>query len=330
MRSIHLRTVSRLITKVAPVAFALCQFSNRTVAQSLPNFDHIIVVVEENHTYGQVIGNFGAAPYINSLAAGGASFTNAFGIEHPSQPNYLDLFSGSNQGVNGNVTSPNAPFSTTNLAASLISSGRTFTGYSESLPFAGFTGDSFTTNGAQNQYVRKHNPWVNWQDDSLPINRLASSINQPFTAFPSDFNLLPTVAFVAPNQQNDMHDGSINAADAWLNSNIGAYASWASLHNSLLMLVWDEDNNTDNNHVPLVMFGANIHPGLYGEHVNHFDILRTVEDIYGLPYAGASSGATTIRDVFVPEPGSISLGLIGGSVGLLLLFHRRNLRRKRV
>ena len=61
---------------------------------------HVVVVIEENHSYDQIIGN-ADAPFINKLAAEGALFTDAHAIRHPSQPNYLALFSGSTQGTTG-------------------------------------------------------------------------------------------------------------------------------------------------------------------------------------------------------------------------------------
>src|SRR5258708_36025068 len=72
--------------------------SNYAFGQSIPRPDHVVIVIEENHSYAEIIGSANA-PYINSLAAMGALFTNSFGVTHPSEPNYLALFSGSTQGV---------------------------------------------------------------------------------------------------------------------------------------------------------------------------------------------------------------------------------------
>ena len=66
----------------------------KNVVAAPPTPDHVVIVIEENHAYTQIIGS-SSAPYINSLAAGGALMTQSFGITHPSQPNYLDLYSGS-------------------------------------------------------------------------------------------------------------------------------------------------------------------------------------------------------------------------------------------
>ncbi|WP_424765535.1 alkaline phosphatase family protein [Paenibacillus sp. sgz302251] len=244
--------------------------------------DHIVIVVEENHSYNQIIGSSNA-PYMNALLRQGALFTNAYAITHPSQPNYLALFSGSMQGVKDD--SCNKPFKTDNLGVELLKSNLTFTGYSEDMPKAGFTG---CWSGG---YGRKHNPWV--QFTNIP-----AKLNQPFSAFPKDFTKLPTVSFVIPNHQNDMHDGTVKEADDWLKKNIDSYAAWAKTHHSLLILTWDEDDNSKKNHIPVIMAGSMIKPGKYTQKINHYNLLRTIEDLYGLPRLGASRSAAPISQVW--------------------------------
>ena len=172
--------------------------------------------------------------YLTSLMHDNANFTNSHGVDHPSQPNYLALFSGSTQGTgsegkrNPDGSNPivdghaevgtdapltNAPLDTPNLGAAMIHAGLSFAGYSEDLPSPGFTGISHTgPPGSGIDYQRKHNPWVNWQatnDNAIGRNQVPSSANLPFTAFPSDdpgFARLPTIAIVVPNQINDAHE----------------------------------------------------------------------------------------------------------------------------
>ena len=262
-----------------------------TAANGVPTPDHVVVVVFENTAETSIIGN-SSAPYFNQLAAGGANFTDSHAITHPSEPNYLDLFSGSNQGV----TDDSCPhtFSTANQGAQLIAAGRTFVGYSENLPSAGSTVCTApsptppTTSG----YARKHNPWVNFTN-------VPASSNQPFTAFPSDYTQLPTVSWVVPNLCNDMHDCSIATGDTWLHNNLGAYATWASTHNSLLIVTFDEDDSrTTANQITTIFYGQQVRAGNYAERIDHFSVLRTMEDMYGLPYAGAAATATSITDVW--------------------------------
>src|SRR5438105_1297197 len=104
---------------VGKVPAAAVYFACATaVAGALPTPDHVVIVVEENRAGNEILGS-SAAPFINSLASGGASFSNFYALSHPSQPNYLNLFSGSDQGTNSNAN-PSKLFTTPNLASSLM------------------------------------------------------------------------------------------------------------------------------------------------------------------------------------------------------------------
>jgi hypothetical protein len=257
-------------------------------AAPVPQFDHVVIVVEENHDFGNIIGNVDA-PYMNSLAAAGANFTQSYAIEHPSQPNYLDLFSGSNQGV----TDDSCPhtFSAANLGGALIAAGLSFAGYSEDLPAADPTACS---SGA---YKRKHSPWINFSN-------VPAASNQPLTAFPDDFTELPTLSFVIPNQCHDMHGQTgctsnlVAIADTWLHDHLDAYVQWAPTHNSLLILTWDENDGSVPNQIATVFTGALVVPGDYDERIDHFSVLSTLEAMYGLPYTGSTHADAVITDVW--------------------------------
>jgi hypothetical protein len=273
------------------------ELESRVVPSALPRPDHVVLVIEENHAYSEIIGSANA-PYINSLAQQGALMTASYAIEHPSQPNYLDLFSGDNQKVSGDTTPTNLPFTTPNLGAELLTAGDSFVGYSETLPSVGYQGDSYTTDPKLNEYMRKHNPWANFTYDPPGVNQMPSSVNQPFTSFPTDFTKLPTLSIVVPNEQNDMHDGTVQQGDTWLKNNLDSYAQWAKTHNSLLVVTWDEDDQTVVNQIPTFFVGQMVQPGSSGQTINHFGVLRTLEDLYGLSYAGASASATPITSIW--------------------------------
>ncbi|MBA2396962.1 MAG: hypothetical protein H0V70_29930 [Ktedonobacteraceae bacterium] len=251
-------------------------------ATTLPTPSHVVIVIEENHAYNSIIGS-SSAPYINSLANTGALFTNSFAITHPSEPNYLALYSGSTQGIS-NDSCPHT-FSGPDLGGELINASLTFRGYSEGLPSAGST---VCTSGS---YARKHNPWSNFTD-------VPSSASLPFSSFPSNFNTLPTVSVVVPNLQNDMHDGTIQQGDTWLQNNINSYVQWAQNNNSLLIVTWDEDDSSQSNQIPTIFVGPMVKTGQYSEQINHYNVLRTLEDMYGLPAANNSSSASAITDAW--------------------------------
>jgi acid phosphatase len=253
-------------------------------AAAVPTPAHIVVVVEENRSQTNIIGNK-SAPYINQLAAGGAMMAQSFAEAHPSEPNYYALFAG-NTLVKDNV----CPFSagnTPNLGSQLLAAGYTFVGFAESLPAVG------STECKAGKYARKHVPWVSFSN--IPAN-----YSLPFSAFPapSNYASLPTVAFVIPNLDDDMHDGSIAQGDAWLYQNLSQYAEWAKANSSLLILTWDEDDNTSRNQIPTVIYGANVRSGTYNEPISHYNVLSTLEEMYGLPKLGYATRAPAITDIW--------------------------------
>jgi hypothetical protein len=228
-----------------------------------------------------------AAPYLNSLAARGANMTQSFGVTHPSQPNYIALFSGDQHGVTSNDCRDLG--GTENLGSQLRAAGLTFTGFSESLPQPGFTGCE------SGQYERKHAPWVSF-------GNLPAEVNQPFTAFPTDYTQLPTVSFVTPNMCNDMHDCPVATGDAWLKTHFARYADWATTHNSLLVVTFDENDGGTVNQIATVLVGANVRPGLNPERMDHYTLLRTLEDAYGLAPLGRATTATPLQSVWTGGP----------------------------
>ncbi|HVG08751.1 MAG TPA: alkaline phosphatase family protein [Thermoanaerobaculia bacterium] len=259
----------------------------------LPVYDHVVIVVEENKDYEQIIDN-PAAPYINgTLMAEGANLTRMYGEEHHSQGNYFWLFSGSNQHIGYFDRVPPIPFAARNLGEQLIGSGRSFKGYSEGLPAIG------SSVGKSGLYARKHVPWISFSN----VPNLTSNLR--FEDFPKDYSALPTVSFVIPDLVNDMHNGSIassiKAGDTWLRNNLDGYYRWARKNNSLLILTFDENNHgpaglTDplapewerRNRIVTILAGASIQPGSYGEGngVTHVNLLRTLEAMYGLERSG--------------------------------------------
>ena len=282
-----------------------------TAPAALPRPDHVVIVVEENHSFAEIY-NSSSAPFINSLVSQGLLFTQSFAIEHPSEPNYLDLFSGSNQGINDDGCPYS--FSAPNLASQLIAAGLSFGGYSEDLPAKG---SAVCSSGS---YARKHNPWVNFDNGT---NAVPPGANKPFIPYfpttPSGFAAMPTVSIVVPNLQNDMHDGSIEQGDAWFWNNLSAYYQWAQTHNSLLILTFDEDDSSSSNQVFTLFLGPMVTPGLYTGPINHFNILRTIEDMYGLPHAGAAQTATPISAGWTTSiPGAPMLQAQPGAGGVAL------------
>jgi hypothetical protein len=248
-----------------------------------PNYSHIVVVVEENKNYDEIIGNTSQAPYLNSLASTGALLTNFTATLHPSQPNYFDLYAGSTFGItdDGSYQEPGPT-----LYNTLTSAGLTFKGYVDQPGGSDFN----------------HDPWV-----SFPEGR---SVQTDFSSFPALFpqggySSLPTVSFVIPGVDNDMHNGTVQQGDSWLQANLSSYAQWAKSNNSLLVVVWDESDDGStavtadpNNIVPAILYGANIIPGQYNAAYGFENLLSTITHSYGLTAPNNAASASPITGMF--------------------------------
>ncbi|MBM4071379.1 MAG: acid phosphatase [Planctomycetes bacterium] len=334
------RFVAALVMLGAPLALIAARLDDgarpRTAWPArLPVYDHVVIVVEENKDYEEIIGN-PKAPFINKLRREGANFTRMFAEEHFSQGNYFWLFSGGNQNVGfvdevpSKANHPNYPFQSKNLAEQLIKKGLSFKGYAEDLPAIGSTVELTRNKDGVEIYARKHVPWISFAN--VPNGTTAAtSCNLRFADFPRDaagFRTLPTVAFVIPNLENDMHNGeprdSIPRGDRWLRDNLDAYYQWAKKNNSLLIVTFDENNDKRNyrgltnpfvepkneflrdlqNRIATILAGAHIKAGDFaeGKGVTHVNILRTLEAMYGLKRCGAqqpNAAGGGIRDDYL-------------------------------
>jgi phosphatidylinositol-3-phosphatase len=296
-------------------------------AAELPKYDHIIIVVEENKDFAQIIGN-PAAPYLNKLAAEGTVLTQMFGEEHNSEGNYFWLFSGGNQNVGFHDKIPAVKFATDNLAAALLSKGLSFKGYSQSLPAIGSDVEK-TPPGCTYPclYGRKHVPWISFTN--VPDgSTVETSSNLRFADFPANFTELPTVAFVIPDMEQDMHNGepkdSIPTGDTWLAQYIDPYYQWARGHNSLLIVTFDENDDKSGytgltnpsvtpdhdqlrrdlqNHIATILAGAQVRRGYQDSRaMTHVNLLRTIEAIYDLPKSGAQ------------QPNALGIGIAADAI----------------
>lgn len=251
-------------------------------AGSVPRPAHVVIVIEENHTLAQIVDG-GNAPFLASVARHGALFTSAHAETHPSLPNYFALLSGL-MNTNGDGCPPRGvPPDAPNLASELLAAHLTFAAYSEALPKAGYLGCSAGT------YARKHAPWASFSN-------IPQRLHQPLTALTS-FDALPTVAFIVPDVEDDMHDGTVKQGDDWAAAHLAPLLAWAATHDTLVVITWDEGFDASNS-IPTMFAGPMVRPGRYAERVNHLRVLRTIEDMYHLPPSGQAATVAPITDVW--------------------------------
>jgi acid phosphatase len=264
-------------------------------AAQVPHSNHVVVVVEENHGYSSVIGN-GSMPYFNSLAKQYGLATQYYANTHPSIGNYFMLSAGqiitNNDGFSGTVTADN-------LVRHMLSTGLTWKSYAESLPYAGYTG------GDTGAYLRHHNPFSYFSD---VVNSDVQKMNLvPFTQFAKDLNnqALPKFSFIAPNVNDDAHNGSLQQADTWLKNNIAPLINnSAFLQDGILIIVFDEAATSDSTHggghVAAIVIGPRVVPGTQSSTLyQHQNLLRTVGEALGLSsFPGAAATAKSMGDFF--------------------------------
>jgi acid phosphatase len=209
------------------------------VPPNQPTFSHVILVVEENHSYSDVIGN-SAMPYLNSLASQYGLATQYFANGHPSMPNYLMLTTGQMETFDDNFS---GTISDNNIVRELVNAGKSWKAYEESIPSPGYLGGDATL------YVRRHNPFSYISDVQNNPSQAANIV--PFSQFASDLanNALPQYSFISPDVNNDAHNGTLAAADSWLQSNIAPLLASAIFQNGgLLIITFDESEVADLEH----------------------------------------------------------------------------------
>jgi phosphatidylinositol-3-phosphatase len=300
--------------------FFLLTFSMFALAQ-VPKSNHVVIVMEENQSYSSVIGS-ASMPYLNSLVAQGGLATQYYANTHPSIGNYFMLTAG--QLVTNN-DSLNTTVNVDNIVRHLLTAGKTWKSYAESLPSVGYTG------GDRYPYARHHNPLSYFSDVA---NSSVQRLNLvPFSQFAADRanNQLPDYSFVVPNLNHDAHDcptgptGCTNAqklaaADAWLKSNIAPLLSDPAFQqDGILLIVFDEGFSTDTahggGHVVTLALGPQVRKGSRpATFYQHQNALRTVMDALAVgSYPGAAANAADMADLF---GGLSTLGCAAASTGI--------------
>jgi phosphatidylinositol-3-phosphatase len=255
-------------------------------------YDHIVVIVLENHSFESVIGS-PEAPYLNGFASQWALATGYSGVSHPSLPNYLAMIGGSTFGVTSDCTDciVNAP----SLPDRLEAAGKTWKGYLEGMPSPCYLGSS-------GLYAQKHNPFIYFDPirtnpsrcaQVVPYGNLAGDFSSPATA--------PNFAFVTPNLCNDGHDCRLSTTDAWLSREVPALmASPAfSASRSLLVITYDEGEG-GSDRVATVLAGSGVRIGFQTPTTyNHYSLLRTIEDLWGLAPLAAGDGSAAPMTEFL-------------------------------
>ena len=250
--------------------------------------------MEENKGYAATLGSCSADPYFCSLAARYASFTNSYGVSHPSEPNYVAFESGSVGACTADTSCPAFSVTRTDLGGQLSAAGVPWVSWQESMPSACYTGQ---TSGL---YALKHSFGGFFTDDHTPCHILPYPGSASAVATLDGANA-PDFAWITPNLSDDMHSGSVQAGDAWLKSNLAPIlaSSWFTGFNSTVIVTMDEGDAGGANQIPTVLIsGLAAGIGGVGSSINHYAVLRAIEGLYGLGYLGNAASAPDISNFF--------------------------------
>ena len=255
-------------------------------AGTVPQLDHVIIVVMENHSYDQVR----TLPYISTLISKYTSFSQSYAVSHPSQPNYLALWAASTLGISDDNCPPSgSPYSAANLGHSCEAAGLTWRSYCENLPSVAST----VCASSDNLYKRKHHPCPDFSN-------LTHSKECPYSQLATDIaaGALPSLSFVVPNMCHDMHDCSGSTGDTWLSNNLPAMIL-AVGPRGLVILTWDEDDHSSGNQILTVFAGPMVKSNyVSSQTIDHYTVVRTICDLLGLGSFANAVSKTTPSDVW--------------------------------
>jgi phospholipase C len=254
----------------------------------------VVVVWMENREATAITAS--TMPYLYGLSETYGRADQFYAVTHPSLPNYLAFWSGSTQGVTDDGIHDLAAAS---LSSQLAAAGRSWRTYAQDYQAGSCsTGGSYSGGvdgpGVAGTYARKHNPAMSFTF----VSGSSQCANiQPLARFDPSVN----VAFVVPNLCNDMHDCSAAQGDAFLRAflpRVFASPAWAR---TLLVVSFDEGStNVSGGGRVFTMVARQGLAGVVSTTLHdHYGLLRTIEDIFGLPCLGAACGATPLTE-FLP------------------------------
>jgi phospholipase C len=249
----------------------------------------------ENRTYSSVLGNGSTAPKLSSYAAKCGLATASYAVTHPSLPNYLAATSGSTGGVTTDCSPGSCPQYPRSLFAQIQSAGKQWRAYVESMP-------QKCSAAISGRYAPKHNPAAYF----TPVRSRCRSWDVPMGGSSGAFanalvhSALPAFSFVTPNMCHDGHDCSTSTADAWLGGWLGRITTSAAYRagDTAVFVTWDEGVGS-NQHIATVVLAPTVPPGLRSAtRFTHYSLLRTTEDLLGLPRLGSAAAARGMRVAF--------------------------------
>ena len=259
-------------------------------------YRHVVWIWMENRSYDAVINGTGEAPELGRYADKCGLATDYHGITHPSLPNYIAATAGSTLGITTDCAPIDCPRAKSSLFGQVAHAGKGWKGYAESMA-------SRCDHAGYGTYAPRHNPAVYF----TPIAGQCQKRDVPMGGANGRFahalaNGLPAFSFVTPNLCSDGHDCSTGVADTWLGTWLDRITSSPAYAagKTVVFVTWDESTgDSPDNHIATVVIAPTVTPGTrVGRTLNHYSLLRTTEQILGLPFLRQAKDARSMRGAF--------------------------------
>lgn len=282
---------SRVVAPAAPPPAAQPAAPVAVSASSVPctgsappaRWRHVVWIWMENKDYSQIMGA-SASPYTAALSGQCGLATNSHGIAHPSLPNYIAAVSGGQQGVTDNGDPSAHPLTAPSIFQQL---GTDWVSYQHNM-------SSPCQQTGSKGYVPRHNPALYF----TPVGPACQTQNVPLPPNPS-FDAAFT--FVMPDLCSSMHDCPVAVGDAWLQGIVPQVLASPGYQagETLLVITYDENDGSPNNHIATLLLAKSVVPGTVdATYYDHYSLLRTTQELLGLPLLGAAASATSMRAGF--------------------------------
>jgi hypothetical protein len=281
------------------------------------HFDQVLIVVLENQNYSSAIQD----PLLADLAKHGSVFPQFQNLTHPSYPNYLAMVSGSTCNADGSDSQKNFPDDAEHRTIADLLSWRN---YAENYPAkptenAPYLGDAV-------KYARKHVPFLSFekiQKESFHnVVSVDTKTGNPFVPDISKFredprsNPLPQYIYYSPNLDDDGHDPymrpkkGMRKASTWLRNFLTTWLAFdentwlpsdPKMNRLLVIVTFDETEGRNTGNLYTVFLGSMVKTGEINKVYDHYSVLRTIEDNFGLDPIHKDSGdgkASVITEVW--------------------------------
>ena len=230
----------------------------------------------ENKAYEHIIGTPDAR-FATALAARCGLATSFTATAHPSLPNYIALASGGTQGVIADVDPPMSPLPVPSIFSQL---GTDWRSLAESM-----TSDCQGVGDVL--YTPTHNPALYFTD-------LAAVCAQQVVPLTSPPDLSARFTLIVPNKCSD-------TGDQWLSSEVTEILDTPEYRSgtTALLITWDEADGGLSQHVATLVIAPSTPAGTQdATPYTHYSMLRTTEEMLGLPLLGNAATATSMRGGF--------------------------------